>query len=100
MRRIGRGLIGFLAGYVVYLVLIEIFLAVVSALGGGHPDTLPPLFWPFAAPYLVRPSEWQLRPRFENVCSLVGGLIVLMVAIWVYRALDPRRNKSEDEGQC
>jgi hypothetical protein len=52
MRRLGRVLKAFLAGYVVYLVVIEIFLAVVGRMTGGYPETLSPflghlqrLFW-------------------------------------------------------
>ncbi len=91
VRRIGRGFIGFLTGYIAYLVLLQIFLAVLHSLGRGRPDTLVTLFWPFAAPFLVLPSNWQGFPVLDNVCSLVGGLIVLTVAIWVYRALGQLR---------
>lgn len=87
MRRLGRAFIRFLAGYVAYLVLLWIFLGVLDSLGRGRPDTLITLFWPFAAPFLVLPSRWQGLPVLDNVCSLVGSLIILMVAIWVYRAL-------------
>jgi hypothetical protein len=89
MRRLGRAFIGFLAGYIAYVVVLGIFLSVVRSLGRGRPDTLITLFWPFAAPFLVLPSHWQGQefPIFDNVCSLVGGLIVLAVAICVYRAL-------------
>ena len=95
MRRLGRALKAFLAGYVVYLVVIEIFVAVLGRITGGYPDTLTPFFWPFAAPFLVQPSEWRLVSLFDNVCSLAGALLILIVAIWVYRRGEPRRNKSE-----
>jgi len=32
---------------------------------------------------------------FDNVCSLVGALLVLVVAVWVYRWENLRRNESE-----
>jgi hypothetical protein len=95
VRRLGRVLKAFVAGYVVYLVVIEIFLAVMGRITGGYPDTLSPFFWPFAAPFLVQPSEWRLVPLFDNVCSLVGALLVLVVAVWVYRWENLRRNESE-----
>ena len=89
MRQLGRAFIGFLAGYIAYGRVLGVFLGVVRSLGRGRPDTLITLFWPFAAPFLVLPSHWQGPefPIFDNVCSLVAGLIVLVVAIWVYRAL-------------
>jgi hypothetical protein len=95
MRRLWRALKAFLAGYIVYLVTVEIIVAVIGQITGGYPETLSPFFWPFAAPFLVQPSEWRLVPLFDNVCSLVGALLILIVAIWVYRLGDPRRNKSE-----
>ncbi|MGA2098315.1 MAG: hypothetical protein ABSH39_18595 [Candidatus Acidiferrum sp.] len=101
MRRIGRALKAFLVGYAVYIVLVEIFIGVMGSITGGYPETLSPFFWPVAAPFLVRPSEWRLVPVFDNVCSLVGGLLILVVAIWVYRrgrefqlTGDHSRNKS------
>jgi hypothetical protein len=94
MRRLGRALKAFLVGYIVYLVVAEIIVAVMVQITGGYPETLSPIFWPFAAPFLVQPSEWRLVPVFDNVCSLVGALLILIVAIWVYRLRDPRRNKS------
>ena len=97
MRRLGRALKAFLAGYIVYLVLIEIFVAVMGAITGGYPETLAPLFWPLAAPFLVQPSEWRLVPVFDNVCSIVGALLILIVAIWVYRLGESRQNKSETD---
>ena len=94
MRRLGWALMSFVAGYVAYLVLIEIFIGVVGRITGGYPETLSPFFWPFAAPFLILPSEWRLTPVFDNVCSLAGCLLILMVAIPVYRSGQPRRNKS------
>ena len=85
----------FLAGYVVYLVAIEIFVGVMGAITGGYPEALTPIFWPFAAPFLVLRSHWRLVPVFDNVCSIAGALLILIVAIWVYRRGEPRRNKSE-----
>jgi hypothetical protein len=95
MRRLGRALKAFLVGYIVYLVVAEIIVAVMGQITGGYPETLSPFFWPFAAPFLVQPSEWRLVPVFDNVCSLVGALLILIVAIWVYRLGDPRRDESE-----
>ena len=97
MRRLGRAFIGFLAGYIAYVLVLAIFLGVVRSLGRGRPDTLITLVWPFAAPFLVLPSHWQGPefPVFDNVCSLVGGLIILMVAIWVYRALGRLRESHQ-----
>ena len=94
MRRFGRALMSFVTGYLVYLVLIEIFIAVLGRITGGYPETLSPFFWPFHAPFLVQPSEWRLIPAFDNVCSIVGALLILIVAFLVYRSGDHRRNKS------
>ena len=80
MRRIGRAILAFFVGYVVYLVLIEIFVAVMGEITGGYPETLTPIFWPLAAPFLVQPSRWGVVPVFDNVCSIVGALIVVIVA--------------------
>ena len=97
MRRLGRAFIGFLAGYIAYVIVLAIFLGVVRSLGRGRPDTLITLFWPFAAPFLVLPSHWQGQefPVFDNVCSLLGGLIIVIVAIWVYRALGRQRESPQ-----
>ena len=95
MRRLGRALKAFLVGYVVYLIIVEIFVAVMGAITGGYPEILSPFFWPFAAPFLVQPSEWRLVPVFDNVCSIVGALLMLIVAIWFYRSGEARRKKSE-----
>lgn len=97
VRKLGRGFIGFLAGYMAYVVVLQIFLGVVRSSGRGRPDTLITLLWPFAAPFLVLPSHWQGPefPVFDNVCSLAGGLIVLTVAIWVYRALGRLRESPQ-----
>jgi hypothetical protein len=97
MRRLGRGFIGFLAGYVVYFVFLQIFLGVADSLHWGRPDTLITLIWPFGAPFLVLPSHWQGPefPLFDNVCSLIGGLIIVMVAIWVDRALGRLRESAQ-----
>ena len=94
MKRLGRALLGLLVGYVVYLVLIEIFIAVLGKISGGYPETLSPFVWPFAAPFLILPSEWQLTPVFDNVCSLVGALLILVVAILFYRSREAQQNKA------
>jgi hypothetical protein len=82
---------------VVYFVLLQIFLGVLHSLGRGRPDSLITLFWPFAAPFLVLPSHWQGPefPVFDNVCSLGGGLIIVTVAVWVYRALGKLRESPQ-----
>ena len=65
-----------MAGYLGYLVLLQIFLGVVDSLHRGRSDTLITLLWPFGAPFLVLPSHWSGPefPLFDNVCSLIGDL--------------------------
>lgn len=96
-RKLGRAFIGFLAGYIVYLVVLQVFLGVWDSRGRGRPDTLITLLWPLGAPFLVLPSHWK-GPEFpvlDNVCGLVGGLIIVIVAIWVYRALGRLRESPQ-----
>jgi hypothetical protein len=78
-----RSLLGALAGYAVYVVVVCIDI-VIQYLRYGHSTFESFYVWiyPFTAQYLLTRWLWKEGPLEDNLLTLCGGLLLIVGIVW------------------
>jgi hypothetical protein len=87
-----RSLVGLLAGYALYVVLV--IVVIVEDLKYGFSIARGENFYvwvyPLMSPFLLDRQEWQQVPLEVNIITLCGGLLLFAGVVWANWTKVPR----------